>query len=172
MRLRAQVFRAHDPRWAFEPSSGAGAALHGGRFNRPGRAALYTSLGPQGAWTEAQQGFPFKAQPVTTCAYEVDCEDVEDLCDPASLVRLGVSASDLACAWEDLASRGETPPSWEISDRLLARKVAGVIVPSFAPGATLDMRNLVLWTWGDSLPHQVRVVDDLGRLPRDQSSWR
>ena len=59
------VYRAHDPKWAFDPASGDGAALHGGRFNRPRRAALYTSLDQQGAWTEAQQGFPFKAQPVT-----------------------------------------------------------------------------------------------------------
>jgi RES domain-containing protein len=37
------------------------------------------------AWLEAQQAFPFKAQPMTPCAYEVDCGDVLDLTDVANL---------------------------------------------------------------------------------------
>nr|WP_246535096.1 RES family NAD+ phosphorylase [Methylomonas paludis] len=40
----------------------------GGRFNRPGCAALYLSLDPTTAWMEAQQGFPFKPQPLTLVA--------------------------------------------------------------------------------------------------------
>ena len=172
MRLQGLVYRAHDPKWAFDPASGDGAALHGGRFNRPRRAALYTSLDQQGAWTEAQQGFPFKAQPVAICTYEVDCENVEDLRDPDTCATLGVSAADLSCPWEDLANTGATPPSWNIADRLISCGVSGVIVPSYAPGAVSGMANVVFWTWGDAPPHQVRVVDDLGRLPRDRSSWR
>lgn len=31
------------PKWAYRPLSGAGAALHGGRFNAPGTEALYIS---------------------------------------------------------------------------------------------------------------------------------
>lgn len=38
------LFRAHNPRWSVQPLSGAGAARAGGRFNRPGTPALYTSL--------------------------------------------------------------------------------------------------------------------------------
>lgn len=41
-------YRYLTPRWAFVPTSGAGAALDGGRFNRPGsrvqRRLLVTSL--------------------------------------------------------------------------------------------------------------------------------
>ena len=171
MKLKTHVFRAHHPGWAFAPISGEGAALHGGRFNPVGRPALYTSITQQGAWTEAQQGFPFKAQPVTICAYEVDCDDIEDLNDPGACKRLGVAMDDLSCAWEDLADRGETPPSWDLAERLVAKGVAGIVVPSFAPGATAAMRNVVFWKWGGKLPHQVRVIDDLGRLPQDCSSW-
>ena len=76
MRLRGQVYRAHNPRWSFAPTSGDGAARHGGRFNPIGMPALYTSATLEGAWREAQQGFPFKAQPLLICVYEVDCEDV------------------------------------------------------------------------------------------------
>ena len=31
------------PKWAFVPLSGVGAAIDGGRFNRPGVEALYLS---------------------------------------------------------------------------------------------------------------------------------
>lgn len=171
MRLRTHAYRAHNPGWAFDPISGAGAALHGGRFNPAGRPALYTSLTQQCAWTEAQQGFPFKAQPVTICAYEIDCDDIEDLCDPDTRTRLGIDIADLSCPWEDLMHRGFVPPSWKLAERLIAANVAGIVVPSFASGATAIMRNVVFWDWGDGLPHQVRVIDDLGRLPRDRSSW-
>nr|WP_245682169.1 RES domain-containing protein [Halomonas gudaonensis] len=34
----------HVPRWAYAPTSGAGAAEHGGRLNRPGLPALYLAL--------------------------------------------------------------------------------------------------------------------------------
>jgi len=32
--------------------------------------------------------------------------------------------------------------------------------------------NLVFWRWADLAPHQVSVIDDTGRLPRDDRSWR
>lgn len=156
MNLKTRVFRAHHPGWAFAPASGEGAALRGGRFNPVGRPALYTSINQQGAWMEAQQSFPFKAQPVSICVYEVDCNDIEDLCDPGARKRLDVTMSDLFCAWEDLASRGQTPPSWDLTERLIAMGIAGIIVPSFAPGATHAMRNLVFWNWSEEPSHQVR----------------
>ena len=112
MRLRQAVWRAHHPRWAFAPDSGAGAAHHGGRFNRIGMPALYTSLRFETAWLEAQQGFPFKAQPLTICGYVVDCEDIADLCDARVRTGLGIRLADLACAWAGLLDSGQVPPSW------------------------------------------------------------
>jgi len=44
-----------------------------------GAAALFTSRRIETAWFEAQQGLASKAQPLTICAYEVDCADVVDL---------------------------------------------------------------------------------------------
>jgi hypothetical protein len=35
------AYRMHLPKWAAMPVSGAGAAVHGGRANRPGTHALY-----------------------------------------------------------------------------------------------------------------------------------
>ena len=38
------AYRMHTPRWATQPTSGEGAALHGGRANRIGLAALYLAM--------------------------------------------------------------------------------------------------------------------------------
>lgn len=124
------------------------------------------------AWLEAQQGFPFKAQPLTVVAYAVDCADMADLTDPATLAALEIAPADLACPWEDLASRRQDPPSWRLARRLMAAGIAGIIVPSFAPGALATDRNLVFWHWSEAPPHQVRVIDDQQRLPRNDLSWR
>ena len=172
MRLRATAFRAHHPRWAWSPESGEGAALHGGRFNRIGQPALYTSLRLETAWLEAQQGFAYKAQPMTLCAYRVDCADVLDLRDAAVLAEQGIAPADLACAWADLADRGLPVPSWAVAARLQAAGIAAIIVPSFAHGAGPADANCVFWRWGRTAPHRVEVIDDHARLPRDDGSWR
>jgi RES domain-containing protein len=174
------VYRAHNPRWAYLPTSGEGAARHGGRFNRKGLPALYTSLDITTAWLEAQQGLPFKAQPMTLVAYRVRCERIVDLTDPATLAANRIDAADLACPWEDLASRGLWPPSWALADALIAQDVQGALVPSFAPAPNpapnpapdaTPRRNLVLWRWADDPPCAVRVIDDFGRLPQDDRGW-
>jgi len=92
------VYRAHHPRWAFTPLSGKGAKKYGGSFNRPGSEALYTSLDLTTAWMEAQQGFPFKPQPMTMVAYQVNCADITDLQDPAIQQSLDYDSADLGCA--------------------------------------------------------------------------
>jgi RES domain-containing protein len=56
-------------------------------------------------------------------------------------------------------------------ERLVAAGCAGIIVPSFAKGAVAADINVVFWRWASDLPHQVRVIDDDHRLPRDARSW-
>ncbi len=172
MKLSGLVYRAHNPRWAFAPDSGQGAASAGGRFNPVGMPALYTALRFETAWLEAQQAFPFKAQPMTLCAYEVDCEDILDLTDAVTLAEHGIAPADLACPWKDLSTRGIEPPTWRITARLVAAGTAGIIVSSSAKGAVPADVNVVFWNWAPQPPHQVQVIDDEGRLPRDAGSWR
>jgi len=158
--------------WAFTPLSGDGAKKYGGRFNRPGNTALYTSQDPTTAWMEAQQGFPFKPQPMTLLAYEVNCVDIADLNNEITLKRLGYTSVDLACAWEDLVSQNQQPASWLLADQLLALGIAGILCRSFAPGCNEQNQNLILWNWSDTLPHAVKVIDDLNRLPTSKDSWQ
>jgi RES domain-containing protein len=69
--------RYHAPEWAALPLSGAGAAVNGGRFNRPGVEALYLSVDPATARAEYQQGASI-TPPGTLVAYRVDVEGVVD----------------------------------------------------------------------------------------------
>lgn len=170
-RFDGLVFRAHHPAWAYDPESGEGARIHGGRFNSIGTPCFYAALSLETAWLEAQQGFAFKAQPLTICSYRAEIDAILDLTDPVVCSAISVTRAQLGCAWEQLAAERKPVPSWDIAHRLIAAGCAGVIVPSFASRASPQNRNLVLWSWSRNPPHRLQVVDDDQRLPRDQSSW-
>lgn len=164
MRFRGLVYRAHNPQWSWTPLSGEGARRHGGRFNRRGIPALYTSLTPLTAIREAEPlGRPM--QPLTLCAYEVDAEPIFDALSEARRRSLSVSELDLACpAWEADMLAGAIPASQALADRLIAAGYAGMRVQSFAAGIDPDDLNLVMWRWGPRRPARVVLVDDEGRL--------
>jgi RES domain-containing protein len=112
--------------------------------------------------------------------YRVCCERIVDLTDGARLAAVEIDPADFACAWQDLASRGLRPPTWQFADALTAADFQGALVPSFAPAdnpapnpapAHALRRNLVLWRWADRPPCSVRVIDDFGRLPKNAKSW-
>lgn len=147
MHFQGLAYRAHNPYWSFDPLSGEGAKLHGGRFNPQGMPALYLALSPTVALAEYNQGFPHRPQPITLCAYEVDCADIIDLDDVAELSRLQTSHAVLACPWELLLVLRQTPPTWELAERLIKGGTAGIIVPSYARNAPDQGQNLVLWHW-------------------------
>lgn len=165
------VYRAHNPQWSFSPLSGDGVSKNGGRFNPVGIPALYTSLTTITALSEYHQRFPGRPQPVTLCAYDIDCQDIVDLRDPDALQQRDIDTSDLSCAWEYLLNKGITPPSWEIATMLIQANIAGIIVHSFAMKKQSNAHNLILWKWGDVLPHRVLLIDDDERLPKNQASW-
>ena len=169
MRFRGLVYRAHNPQWSWMPLSGEGARRHGGRFNRRGLPALYTSLTPLTAIREAQPlGRPM--QPLTLCAYEVDAEPVFDALDEERRRALGVLVTHLACpAWEAEMLAGGVPASQSLADRLIAAGYAGMRVPSFAAGAGIGDVNLVMWKWGSEGPARVVLIDDEGRLSGDRA---
>jgi len=140
--------------------------MRGARFNPKGVPALYLGLTIMTAVKEANQGFAHRIDPCVLCSYEVDCDDIVDLTTEEAR-----GEEDMACAWAMALGDAERPASWSIYDRLRSRHVAGIVVPSFAPSAQDEDRNLVLWDWGPDLPHKVTVFDPSGRLPKDQLSW-
>lgn len=164
MRFRGLVYRAHNPRWTWEPTSGEGARRYGGRFNRVGIPALYTSLSPLTAMREASPiGRPL--QPITLCACEVDAEPVFNALDPSQREAREVVEAELHCPnWEQEMLAGIIPASQSLADRLIAAGYMGMRVQSFAPGAGTGDLNLVFWRWDNHPPSQVVLVDDEERL--------
>lgn len=163
MRFRGTLYRALNPVWARTPLSGEGARRFGGRFNRRGVAAIYTSLSIQAAIREANQAGDF--QPLTLVAYRADLDPVFDATDPDAVAAWGWSIEELAAGDWRLRMRSEgTAGTQELAARLMAEGYVGMRVRSFAPGASAADLNLVLWRWGDKPPAQLTLIDDEGRL--------
>jgi RES domain-containing protein len=49
---------------------------------------------------------------------------------------------------------------------LIGKGYQGLLVRSFAPGASESDRNLVLWQWSETLPARLTLIDDESRLSR------
>lgn len=145
--------------------------MTGGRFNRKGEAALYLSLDVMTSFGECTQGFTARLAPLTMCEYDVDCEDIADLRDETARKGIGTTRDELGCAWLRFQRAGKQAPSWLVASRLGESGFAGILVPSFVPGATEANVNLVLWRWGAKPPHRVTVYDPSRRLPQNQLSW-
>src|SRR6476646_3154924 len=100
MRYEGPLFRAINPIHAYEPLSGRGAEIHGGRFNRKGTAALYTSLSVMTAIREANQ--VGSLQPTTLVSYQAEIENVFDCRDDIALKTYGIDIAALAdTSWRD-----------------------------------------------------------------------
>lgn len=166
--VKHRLIRVLVPRWAHAPLSGAGAAINGGRFNRPGQDALYVSFDQITAMVEYQQEFGFR--PCTLCAYDADIRLVVDLTDSKTRGQLNVTLADLDCAWKEIAwILHQDPPTWRLADRLINDGISGIKVPSFQNKMGF---NLVLWKWADVKTRSLKVIDPMGELPKDQKSWQ
>jgi len=159
------LFRAHNPRYSSQPLSGAGAASAGGRFNRPGTAALYLSIEEATSAAEYRQDNDL-TEPYLLIAYVsslphlVDLRLLNEEWDPLW--------NDWDCDWRSLFVEGTEPPSWNLADAVLEAGDVGLIFPSIAMP---DGLNVVLFT--DRLqPGWLAPYDPNGLLPRDQSSWQ
>lgn len=160
-----RAWRGHDPRWAHDPLSGQGAAITGGRLNRPGEPTLYLALAPETAIREVQAGFAHRFQPLTLCAYEVRASRIADLRNAAVATGLGLDPAAPACDWRLDVAEGREPGSWRLANGLRAAGAQGVLIPSHAAGAGPRDLNLVLWCWNAPSGAEATVIDDLGRLP-------
>lgn len=165
MQYEGMLYRALNPVFAREPLSGRGAALYGGRFNCKGVPALYTLLSIMTALREANQ--VGSLQPTTLIAYEAQIEKVFDGSNPQALQEAGIDEAALSDpGWRDqMRSKGEARTQ-EFARQLAEEGYHGLLVPSFAKGATKADRNLVLWQWSNQFPCRLIPVDDETRLSR------
>ncbi|NGO54478.1 RES domain-containing protein [Allomesorhizobium camelthorni] len=156
------------PKWAFLPTSGAGAAIDGGRFNRPGVEALYLSRAPQTALEEYRQGASI-TPPATLAAYKIRLAEVADLSQGFDPNAWDGAWKEWDCAWRRIARIDrKVPPSWKLADLVIMAGLAGILFPSLRhAGGT----NLVIFPANLVEGDGVEVHDPNHRLPRDQSSW-
>jgi RES domain-containing protein len=161
-------YRLITPKWSHQPASGAGAALHGGRFNRPGVEALYLAQDIDTAVAEYRQGSTLPP-PAMLVTYQVTFASVIDF-------SKGYDAYDWAAEWQDWCANWRSvaridnlvPQSWVLADRVLASGAAGLLYPSLRrPTGT----NLVVLPRLLRSGDRIGVHDPDGRLPRDQTSW-
>uniref|UniRef100_A0A9E7ZZ48 RES domain-containing protein n=1 Tax=Bosea sp. NBC_00436 TaxID=2969620 RepID=A0A9E7ZZ48_9HYPH len=165
MEFRGTLYRALNPIYARDPMSGRGAELYGGRFNRKGTPALYTSLSIVTALREANQAGSL--QPTTLVSYQAEFERIFDTRDDSALRAEGMDDAGLADpTWRDQMRTAGEARTQAFAGRLTAAGYHGLIVRSFAPGASHDDANLVLWTWSDAAPCRLILIDDEGRLSR------
>jgi len=165
IRYKGKLFRALNPFYAREPLSGRGAELHGGRFNGKGTPALYCSLSVMTALREANQ--VGNLQPTTLVCYEAEIEGIFDTRDDGALHAAGMDTAALSDAsWRDQVRTAGEARSQTFASRLIAEDHSGLLVRSFAPGATDEDINLVLWRWGATSPARLVLIDDEGRLSR------
>lgn len=156
------------PKWAFLPTSGAGAAIDGGRFNRPGVEALYLSRAPQTALEEYKQGASI-TPPATLAAYKITLAEVVDLSQGFDPNAWDGAWREWDGAWRQIARIDrKIPPSWKLADLVIMAGLPGILFPSLRhAGGT----NLVIFPANLVEGDRVEVHDLDHRLPRDQSSW-
>ena len=163
MHFQGSLYRALNPIYAREPMSGRGAELHGGRFNRKGTPALYLSLSIMTALREANQAG--NLQPTTLVSYEADIACVFDCRDDEALRAEGMESAALADpTWRDQMKTSGEAGTQGFAHRLATTGYHGLLVRSFAPGATNGDLNLVLWAWGPAAPSRLTLIDDENRL--------
>ncbi len=163
-RYQGPLYRALNPVYARKPLSGHGARLYGGRFNPKGTPALYTALDPVTALREASQAG--NLQPTVLICHNADLGPVFDARNATALDAFDLSAKALACpGWRTAMLEGRTVPTQEMAKALIADNFIGLLVRSFAKGASSSTLNLIVWRWaGEGCT--LEVIDEENRLER------
>ena len=161
--------RALDPRWSWRPTSGAGAARSGGRYNRLGLEAVYLSFDPATALAEYQQTAPF-LPPATVASFRAIARVID-------LIRFSPDDE----RWDGLWSLWDTdrrellfqehiePPTWLLGDMTISAGHHGILFPSLVHQGG---RNVVLFPSAFGREASLICLDPDRRLPQDDSSWR
>lgn len=156
------LYRALNPIYSAAPLSGDGARRYGGRFNPQGIPALYASLSPLTALREANQAGSL--QPTMVVSYLAEIGPILDSQQADLCLDYGLQPNDLSDhAWRAKMIARQPVPTQEFAERLRTAGFAGLLVRSFANGATDKDLNMVLWKWnagGNSLV----LIDDENRI--------
>lgn len=156
--LGTTLFRALTPHWASRPTSGAGAAFQGGRFNREGVEALYLSLDEVTALREYQQTSPF-LPPCTMCSYTVVLRDLVDL----RQLHRGEPWDELWHDWREdwrhlRFDLHIEPPTWVLADMVLTSGYTGILFPSQVHHGMARIRRVASKPSICGIPRPIRIT--------------
>jgi RES domain-containing protein len=125
--------------------------------------ALYASTSILTAVREANQVGDL--QPTTLVAYRAEIEAIFDARVAANLAAMDLDGAALADpTWRDQMNLSGEAPTQRLARELVAQGYNGLLVASFAKGAAVGDRNLVLWRWGAAAPSRLELIDDEHRL--------
>ncbi len=165
----ASFYRALTPRWAHAAESGAGAAVAGGRFNRPGVEARYLALTPETALPEYQAESSL-LPPATVVTFLVTARHVVDFTSGYDPEHWPEIWSEMQCNWKEWAFlENVEPPTWIIGDLVREAGHPGILYRSVRDpsGSCLVLFPELTATTGFT----ARVHDPGALLPKDGSSW-
>lgn len=174
VRLNATGFRSAATRYANEVDllSGHGAGNYGGRWNPRGLNAIYASLDPMTAMTEAAQnffeaGFPAKTiRPRVFAGITIRLKDVLDLTNGRVRRSLGFKLDDLITEdWSAIQWSGEEAWTQAIGRGAAMAGFEGLLVPS---ARRQHGRNVVIFPQNLRGGSKVEVMakEDLPPHPR------
>jgi RES domain-containing protein len=166
----APFYRAFTPHWAHAPESGAGAAVRGGRFNRPGIEARYLAATTEAALIEYRAESAL-LPPATIASFLVTANNVVDFTEGFHADTWREIWAEAYCNWKMLAFVDDIePPSWVIGDLVREAGHPGILYRS---ARDPSMTCLVLFPdLAAKTQFRAPVHDPDNRLPRDSSSWR
>lgn len=160
-------YRAHAPKWASQPLSGAGAAKHGGRLNRKGLNALYLASSTETAIAEYTQGDALMP-PLTMVSYRVRLASVIDFSGGYAPGLWDPLWQEIDCNWREISMiDGREPASWVIGDLVLAAGHSGILFPSQRGAGS----NLVVYTDVLQQDDHLAVHDPKNLLPQNTTAW-
>lgn len=149
------------------PTSGAGAAKNGGRWNARGKPALYLSFDPLTAVKEANQQI-LDFIPITLVRYQVSGGIIADHADTDLRKKLALEDDLKSQPWWGPQYAEQLSPTQQAAEQLFAAGFNGLIYQSTQAAG----RNLVLWHWNETGGASVVAEDKHGLLPKNRDFWR
>jgi RES domain-containing protein len=150
--ISGRFWRMLTVNWQRQPLSGAGAALVGGRWNRPNQPALYLATDHSTAIAEFHQSL---VRPGTLVGYDIRSSAILDLTAAETFNQLSIDSDIVSCEWRRIWKIDKMdPPTWPLVDQLCRNGAEGALFPSQQQSGGV---NLVLWRWG-RLPDNGAVV--------------
>jgi hypothetical protein len=99
-------------------------------------------------------------------SYRANIAPVFDAQEAIELAAYGMTTETLADpGWRLAMLEGRRVPTQDFARDLIVEGYSGLLVRSFAKGATETNVNLVLWNWSNQRS-SLDVIDDEGRLDR------